>query len=31
MAQAARQRKALGIDDTLASLSVGVEDLEDLR
>ena len=25
------QRKALGIDDTLVRLSVGVEDLEDLR
>jgi cystathionine beta-lyase/cystathionine gamma-synthase len=27
----AEQRAALGIDDTLVRLSVGVEDLEDLR
>src|ERR1700757_4149209 len=27
----AEQRAALGIDDTLARLSVGVEDLEDIR
>src|SRR6202011_4303360 len=27
----AEQRAALGIDDTLARLSVGVEDLDDLR
>ena len=27
----AEQRAALGIDDTLVRLSVGVEDLDDLR
>jgi cystathionine gamma-lyase len=27
----AEQRTALGIDDTLVRLSVGVEDLDDLR